>query len=119
MARFYTDENFVLDVVHALRDLGHDVLTAYEAQQANLSISDQDVLSFAIKTERAVITFDRHDYIRLHRIDNNHFGIIVCTFKLQPVDLANKIHEAVLQTESLERKLIRIYKGDHPPFSVS
>ncbi|WP_445305545.1 DUF5615 family PIN-like protein [Microcoleus sp. herbarium2] len=35
MARFYTDENFPLAVVELLRALGHDVLTAREAGNAN------------------------------------------------------------------------------------
>jgi hypothetical protein len=35
VAALYADENFPLEVVEALRRLGHDVLTALEAGQAN------------------------------------------------------------------------------------
>lgn len=45
MADFYTDENFPLPVVELLRSLGHDVLTAKAAGNANLSIPDEEVLA--------------------------------------------------------------------------
>ncbi len=38
MAALYADENFPLEVVEALRGMGHDVLTAYQAGQANRAI---------------------------------------------------------------------------------
>lgn len=47
MAAFYTDENFPLGAVEALRSWGHDVLTAIEAGQANQAIPDTTVLHFA------------------------------------------------------------------------
>ena len=47
MADFYTDENFPLPVVELLRSLGHDVLTAKAAGNANLGIPDEQVLAFA------------------------------------------------------------------------
>jgi hypothetical protein len=47
VAAFYADENFPAQVVEALRHLGHDVLTAYEAGQANRAITDKEVVDFA------------------------------------------------------------------------
>jgi len=47
MARLYADENFPLPVVECLRLLGHDVLTAFEAGQAEQGIPDPLVLAFA------------------------------------------------------------------------
>ena len=44
MASFYADENFHLEVVEALRRLGHDVVTALEAGQANQAITDESLL---------------------------------------------------------------------------
>ncbi len=44
MAAFYADESFPLAAVDALRRLGHDVLTAFEAGQANQRIPDEAVL---------------------------------------------------------------------------
>jgi hypothetical protein len=35
MARMYSNENFYRPVVVKLREMGHDVLTSFEAGQAN------------------------------------------------------------------------------------
>lgn len=37
---FYSNENFPLDMVTALRELGYNVLTSYEAGQANQGIPE-------------------------------------------------------------------------------
>ncbi|MEY4539630.1 MAG: hypothetical protein RLZZ306_1387 [Bacteroidota bacterium] len=66
MARLYTNENFRKRIVEILRDLGHDILTSFEADNANLSISDDKVLEFAHENNRIVLTFNRKDFIRLH-----------------------------------------------------
>ncbi|MFM6059699.1 MAG: DUF5615 family PIN-like protein, partial [Microcystis aeruginosa] len=79
MARFYADEQFPLPVVELLRNLGHDVLTVQGAGNANQRIPDDQVLAFAVGQERAILTINRVDFIRLHRRDNQHFGILVCT----------------------------------------
>jgi hypothetical protein len=47
MARIYSNENVAKAVVECLRELGHDVLTSYEAGNANRAVSDEDVLTFA------------------------------------------------------------------------
>ena len=96
MARFYTNENFRRRVVEALRQLGHDALTSYEAGNANQSISDDDVLNFARENNRIVLTFNRKDFIRLHRQNSTHSGIIVCTEDNDYIALANRIHEALI-----------------------
>jgi hypothetical protein len=69
---FYADEQFPSPVVELLRKLEHDVLTAQEAGNAGQGILDQAVLVFAISQERAVLTINRDDFIRLHRLDPNH-----------------------------------------------
>lgn len=66
VARFYTDENFPLPVVEFLRAMGHDVLTAREAGNANLRIPDEEVLAFAASSNRAVLTRNRRDFMQLH-----------------------------------------------------
>ncbi len=80
MARFYADEQFPLPVVELLRNLGHDVLTVQEAGNANQRIPDEQVLAFAVSQERAILTINRIDFIRLHR--REHFGIVVCTIDI-------------------------------------
>jgi hypothetical protein len=47
VAKLHSNENFPLQVVGALRELGHDVLTAYDSGKANQLIPDADVLAFA------------------------------------------------------------------------
>lgn len=88
MARLYADENFRWRVVQELRRLGHDVLTAHEAGQANQKIPDDQVLAFACHDNRAVLTDNRRDFIGLHRVQPKHCGIIVCTFDPDRVQLA-------------------------------
>jgi hypothetical protein len=45
MAAIYSNENFPKRVGEELRRLGHDVLTSYEAGQANQKIPDDQVLA--------------------------------------------------------------------------
>jgi hypothetical protein len=54
------------------------VLTSLDAGQANQRIPDTDVLTYATRRKRAVITQNRCDFIRLHKIVKIHAGIIVC-----------------------------------------
>jgi hypothetical protein len=78
MTRLYSNENFAIDFVMILRSMGHDVLTSYEAGQANQGIPDAAVLAFATTEQRSVITFNRDDFVDLHRSGINHAGIVVC-----------------------------------------
>ncbi len=110
MARLYADEQYPYPVVEFLRALGHDVLTVQEAGKANQRISDSDVLAFASAEKRAVITENRKDFFRLHRIQPDHAGIIACTNDRDWQGLANRIHEAIIAEESLQGKLIRIVR---------
>ncbi len=108
MARLYADEQFPRIVVKLLRDLGHDVLTAQEAEQANQRIPDDQVLTFAIRDNRAVLTINRSDFIRLHNLQTNHAGIIVCTEDLDRQRCAIRINQAIIDGEPLDNKLIRV-----------
>jgi hypothetical protein len=47
VARFYSNENIALQVVMELRRLDNNVLTPLEAGNANTSVPDPEVLSFA------------------------------------------------------------------------
>ncbi|MCL1473320.1 DUF5615 family PIN-like protein [Argonema antarcticum] len=108
MARFYTDEQFPFPVVEFLRSLGHDVLTVQSAGNANQGIPDEDVLAFAISNNRAVLTLNRDDFIRLHRLQPMHAGIIVCTKDDNWERLARRIDEAISTVETLSGQLIRV-----------
>ena len=110
MARLYADEQYPHPVVELLRALGHDILTVQEAGKANQRISDSDVLAFATREQRAVITANRKDFIRLHQIQPDHGGIIVCTNDRDWSALANRIHAAITAEKYLQGKLIRIVR---------
>lgn len=72
MIRLYADEQFPFPVVQRLRQLGYDVLTAQDSGQANQKVPDDQVLSFATANNRAVITQNRRDFIRLHQQGQTH-----------------------------------------------
>ena len=110
MARLYADEQFPRLVSELLRTMGHDVLTVQEAGNDNLGIPDEDVLAFAIRDNRAVVTLNRQDFIRLHRSNTEHFGIIVSTNDTDRERMATRIDEAIVAQESLEGKLIRVVR---------
>lgn len=108
MALLYADENFPMQVVEELRRLGHDVLTVYEAGQAEQSICDKAVLDFATAQNRAVLTLNRKHFIHLSNAHPKHAGIIVCTFDLDFLGQANRIHTAIKTQSHLLGQLIRV-----------
>jgi hypothetical protein len=108
MARLLADEDFSLRVVEELRRLGHDVVTAREAGLANQRIDDALIVVAATRDGRAVLTFNRRHFGRLHIADASHSGIIVCTRDPDVVRQAQRIHAAVSALDSLAGRLIRI-----------
>jgi predicted nuclease of predicted toxin-antitoxin system len=104
----YADEQFPLPVVKILRTLGHDVLTVQEANKAEQKIPDNEVLSYAISLNRAVLTLNRHDFIRLHKQNTQHQGIIICKSNSDWEQIAQRIHETVITFESLSGQLVRV-----------
>jgi predicted nuclease of predicted toxin-antitoxin system len=107
MARLYANENF-REVIEALRALGDDVLTTLEAGKASQRIADAEVLAFATENNRAVLTLNRRDFIRLHTRQGDYAGIIVCTQEEDTDRQATRIHDAIFGQESLKGKLIRV-----------
>ena len=113
MAHLYADEQFPRQVVELLRSLGHDVLTVQEA--GNAGLADEEVLAFATSENRAVLTLDRRDFKRLHRLQEpHHDGIIICTDDRDREKMAANINEAITAVETLTGKLIQVYKSPPP-----
>ena len=110
MARLYADEQFPRKVSELLRRMGHDVLTVQEAGNANLGIPDEEVLAFAVSNKRAVITLNRQDFIRLHKANSVHAGIISCRNETDRERMAIRINEAIAASEPLPGKLIRVIR---------
>lgn len=113
MTNLYANENFPLDVVRALRALGHDVLTSHEAGNANQSITDETVLEFAARQKRALLTLNRRDFIREHSQRPDHAGIIVCTQDPDTEGQAQRIDEAIRPYKTLDGLLIRVNRPQY------
>ncbi len=108
MAKFYSNENFPMPAVQALRALGQDVLTSYEAGTANQSLPDKDVLDFANKQGRILLTLNRKHFVKLHQTDSRHFGVVVCSFDPDYQSFVKRIIEAVQHEEPMTGKILRI-----------
>lgn len=110
MADLYANENFPLPAVAHLRELGHDVLTSMEAGTANQQIPDDQVLAFAVRNKRALITHNRGHFKRLHRKQPAHQGIIICTKDSDFLALARRVDSSIRENEPLTAKLLSIVK---------
>ena len=108
MAQLYSNENFPLPAVEKLRALGHDVLTIQQTGHADQALPDKKVLEFAIMEKRALLTLNRLHFIRLHRTNPDHHGIIVCKFDPDFNAQAERIHSAISTHASLAGQLIRV-----------
>jgi hypothetical protein len=108
MACLYANENFPRPVVESLRQLGHDVLTVEATGGGGQAVSDEQVLAFAVSQGRSVLTLNRRHFVRLHALQPDHAGIIVCTFDPDFDEQAQRIHEALLERQQLANQLIRV-----------
>lgn len=106
MARLYANENFPRPVVELLRAMGHDVVTVQEADER--ATRDEEVLDFANRNVRAVLTINRKHFIRLHKQSADHCGIIVCTYDPDFAGQAGRIADAISGEATLTGKLIRV-----------
>jgi predicted nuclease of predicted toxin-antitoxin system len=114
MARLFVDEDVPWAAVDHLRTLGHDVLTVDEVGRKGAADADQ--LAFAAADGRAVVTHNRRHFLRLHRRDDNHAGIIICTRDdADPIGLAGRIHAAVTAAGALDRRLLRVNRPQPSP----
>jgi len=109
MALLYADENFSYPVVERLRLLGHDVVTVHERGRSGGP--DAQVLIDATAEGRAVLTFNKRDFWRLHQLDPQHAGIIRCDMREAPHLLAANIHQAIAAVASLAGPFIRINRA--------
>lgn len=112
MAALYSNENFPLPAVEHLRRLGHDVLTVMEAGKAEQAIPDEEVLAFATSVGRILLTLNRQHFIRLHREQPMHPGIVVCTFDPNFEQLALRIHTALQQVPQMAGQLVRVNRPE-------
>ena len=108
MARLYSNENFPAPVAEELRELGHDIVSILERERAGEGVADPEVLALATAEDRAVVTINRRDFIRLHKQSAEHAGIIVCTADPDFAGQAQRIHDAIQKAGDLHGQLIRV-----------
>jgi hypothetical protein len=73
----YADEDFPYPAVEQLRLLGHDIITAQADGRA--TAGDAAILGRAHSLGRAVLTYNRRHYVRLHRQGVDHSGIVTAS----------------------------------------
>lgn len=114
MFRLYTNENLAAALVDELRQLGHDVLTSYEAGNANQGIPDEEVLAAATADRRCVVSFNRDDFITLHRAGISHAGIVVCKDDPDRKTTASVLHKYLMTQKTLQNRLVQVLKQNRP-----
>ena len=112
MFKFYSNENFPIQMVRQLRLLGYDILTSYEAGQANQKIPDDQVLNYATNLYRIILTENRQDFIMLHHKVSHHAGIVICKADRDYGGKVNVLHGFLSQevNTSMDDRLIRVLK---------
>jgi hypothetical protein len=108
MARLYADEDFPFPIVERLRQLGHDVVTTYEEGQANQKIGDAEQLAYATAIGRTILTRNRRHFVRLHKANHHHAGIVSITDDPDLDGQANRIHDAIVASITLENQHLRV-----------
>lgn len=117
MFRFYSNENLSFILVKELRDLGHDVLTSYEAGNANQRIPDERVLAEATMNNRCVVTFNRDDFLQLHRSGIEHSGIIIFKDDRNRLSQVLTLQKYLITQQTLQNRLIRVLKQNQKGLS--
>ena len=111
MLKFYSNENFPIAMVDLLRSRGYDVLTSYEAGQANQKIPDDEVLRYATNVGRIVITENRQDFINLHFTTSSHAGIVICKADRDYAGKVQVLHDFFTHdTQPMDNRLLRVMK---------
>lgn len=75
---------------------------------------DPLVLARAIQLGRAVITFNRRHYVRLHRLNSAHAGIVAVTDDPDAPAVATRILAALTGVTDLSGRLIPVDKPSRP-----
>lgn len=91
--QLYADEDFPLPTVKVLRQSGHDVLTAQD--DGRMATPDPDNLAREHALGRALLTYNRRHYERLHRRGVPHSGILSAKQDANHSAQAFRIHAAL------------------------
>ncbi|MFN6564418.1 MAG: DUF5615 family PIN-like protein [Nostoc sp. ChiSLP01] len=66
------------------------------------------MLEFTSQEERAILTLNRTDFLKLHYNHPEHSGIIISRADRKWENFANRIHQVITQVESFKGQLIRV-----------
>jgi len=92
-----------------LRLLGYDVLTSYDAGNANSAAPDPDVFAFARSERRILLSYGRRHFLQLHqRRTQDHSGIVICSYDPDFAGQALRISKAIAALSDLTNQLIRV-----------
>jgi hypothetical protein len=69
------DEMYPPSLANSLREAGHDVVAVLDIEVGLGSRSDEDVLAWAARKDRCVVTENVSDFVRLARLGVSHAGI--------------------------------------------
>lgn len=106
--KFLTDENVAISVFRTIKKLGFDVKSVMEIGLE--SKSDAQILEFALKDNRIIITHDK-DFANLFYTNKKHKGIILLKFKKQNPNNISNVLIKIFQSEfkdKLENNIIII-----------
>lgn len=76
VTRVLLDEMYPPSLAQRLRDAGHDVQAVLDIQVGLASYSDDDVLAWAARNHRCVVTENVSDFARLAALAIPHAGIV-------------------------------------------
>jgi hypothetical protein len=106
--RLYADEHFDVRVCALLRKKGHDVRHVRQdcLNKSGDSISDEDVLKFAISQRRVVLTDNIRHFRRLTGRIKWHHGIVGCHVYKDPKAKAKVIDKALSEATATHGHLV-------------
>lgn len=103
--RLYLNEHLSPRLAVQLRRYGFDVLASREAE--NLPETDEEQLAFAVGQQRAVVTFNVGDFVRLHQHyhgeGREHWGIVFSTEE----SISVLLHRLLRLLNSLSKEELR------------
>lgn len=105
MIKFLLGESISPETAHLLCELGYD---AIHVNQTNLrGHFDEEIISYAEKDERIIITFDRDFGEIWYYTSEIKVGIIVLKIKPQTVENANNVLSKFLKSNAIEKKKLQ------------
>ena len=107
--RLYLDEDVVPELARMLRDHGFDAISVHEI--GALGLSDADHLERATAEGRMVLTYNFHDFLRIHAewlLDSrSHSGIVISYRQYSRHELGVLFRTVVALLESLTAEALQ------------